>query len=438
MDFYARLYLRFWFWLLFPLCFAVSTIDTEGLPDTGLDTSNWVAGVLPPLEEMWTLNDMQIAAKNVIAKRHYGEFFTRIVETWSLSDLSPLFIAYYRTGALDEITYQANLNIWKSVRLNGYSFRDVSDVDLSTSILGYNFSAPFFIAPAADAGHTNQSAELSLATAAGKTGILYVPSIYATKSLEEIAKVSLDGQVMFHQEYVWSNRSWLVDELKRFEDAGYKAIFLTIDNTGIDSIRSRSLRFTGAPGYSPTHSATFDLVALAEIQNLTSLPIVPKGIKTASDARICLELGFPAIYVSNHGGRTLDGAPTAVEILLDIRRNAPEVFERMEVYADGGVRRGNHVIILLALGARAVGLGRSSMFANVWGEDGVLRMIGILRTELETTMQLMGESKVRNINSSYVNTKLVDALLQDSEVQVVTVLNNLYGMGYQPLTLQLE
>ncbi len=154
---------------------------------------------------------------------------------------------------------------------------------------------------------------------------------------------------------------------------------------------------------SPTHSATFDLVALAEIQNLTSLPIVPKGIKTAADARICLELGFPAIYVSNHGGRTLDGAPTAVEILLDIRRNAPEVFERMEVYVDGGVRRGNHVIILLALGARAVGLGRSPIFANVWGEEGVLRMIEILKAELETTMQLMGESKVRNINSSYVS-----------------------------------
>ncbi|KAK0188614.1 FMN-dependent alpha-hydroxy acid dehydrogenase [Armillaria mellea] len=372
MNLYARLSPWFWFWLLFPQCFAVNIIDTEGLPDTGLDTSGWVAGELPSLEEMWTLNDMQIAAKNVIPKRHY---------------------AYYRTGALDEITYQANLNIWKSVRLNGYSFRDVSDVDLS---------------------------------------------IYATKSLEKIAKVSLDGQIMFHQEYVWSNRSRLINELKRFEDADYKAVFLTIDNPGIEGIRSRSLRFTGAPGYSPTHSATFDLAALAEIQNLTSLPIVPKGIKTAADARICLELGFPAIYVSNHGGRTLDGAPTAVEILLDIRRNAPEVFERMEVYADGGVRRANHIIMLLALGARAVGLGRSPMFANVWGEEGVLRMIEILKAELETTMQLMGESKARNINSSYVNTKLVDALLQDSEVQVATTLNNMHGMSYHPLALQLE
>ncbi|KAK0202516.1 hypothetical protein DFS33DRAFT_1454779 [Desarmillaria ectypa] len=132
---HARLY--FCFWLVFPLCFAVN-IGTEGLPDTGLDTSDWVAGELPPLEETWSLNDMQIVAKNVIAKRHYGELF---------------------------------------------------------------------------------------------------PSIYAIKSLEEIASVSLDGQVMFQQEYVWSNRSRLVDELKRFEDSGYKAILLTVDNTAIDGIR---------------------------------------------------------------------------------------------------------------------------------------------------------------------------------------------------------
>ncbi|KAG7445024.1 FMN-dependent alpha-hydroxy acid dehydrogenase [Guyanagaster necrorhizus] len=376
-----------WFSLLFLFSFAVD-IDMEGLPDTGLDTTDWVDGELPPLDDMWSLNDMQIAAKNVIAKRYY---------------------ASYRTAALDEITYQANLNIWKNVRLNGYSFRDVSNIDVSTSILGYNFSLPFFIAPAANAGHANNSAELSLATAAGKAGILYVPSISSTKSLEEIANVALDDQVMFHQEYIWSNRSRLVDELQRIEAAGYKAIFLTVDNTGIDGIRTRSLRYTGESSESG-HSATFDLASLAEIRNLTSLPIVPKGIKTAADAQTCLDLGFPAIYVSNHGGRTLDGAPTAVEILLDIRRNAPEVFERMEVYADGGVRRGNHVITLLALGARAVGLGRSPIFANIWGEEGVSRMIEMLQTEFETTMQLMGESKVANINSSYINTKLVESV----------------------------
>jgi len=123
-----------------------------------------------------------------------------------------------------------------------------------------------------------------------------------------------------------------------------------------------------------------------------------------------MELGFPAVYISNHGGRVLDGAPTAVEILLDIRRNAPEVFENMEVYADGGVRRGNHIIMLLALGARAVGLGRSPMFANIYGEEGVGKMIDMLRTELVTELKLLGEPDIHNLDDSYVNTKLVEAM----------------------------
>jgi isopentenyl diphosphate isomerase/L-lactate dehydrogenase-like FMN-dependent dehydrogenase len=163
---------------------------------------------------------------------------------------------------------------------------------------------------------------------------------------------------MFHQEYVWSDQAKLKDEISRMEAAGFKAIFLTVDNTGINGIRTRQLRVSGLGG-DTGHSATFDFNALAAIQNMTKLPVVPKGIRSAADALQCLKLGFPAIYVTNHGGRTIDGAPTSVEILLDIRKNAPEVFEKMEVYADGGVRRGSDVIKLLALGARAVGLGRS-------------------------------------------------------------------------------
>ncbi|KAJ7866657.1 FMN-dependent alpha-hydroxy acid dehydrogenase [Mycena leptocephala] len=314
------------------------TIDMEGLPDTGLDTSNWTTGVLPPLEDIWDLNDMQIAAKNVLS----GKFY-----------------ASYRTAALNEYTYQANLGIYSKVKLNGFGFRDVSNLQTSTTILGYNFSQPFFIAPAADAGHANKSAEASLASAAGKAGILYAPSISSTLSIEKIAKAGLKDQVMFHQEYIWSNTSQVIDELDRIKAAGFKAIFLTVDNTGINGIRTRAMRYTA--GSDTGHAANFDLNSLAAFRNLTTLPI---------DALTCLHLGFPAIYVSNHGGRVLDGAPTSVEILMDIRKNAPEVFDGMEVYADGGVRRGTDAIILLALGARAVGLGRPPMFANIWGEAG--------------------------------------------------------------------
>ncbi|TFK47154.1 FMN-dependent alpha-hydroxy acid dehydrogenase [Heliocybe sulcata] len=372
---------------LAPLCSAAD-IDQEGLPDTGLNTSTWITGQLPSLDDIWDLNDIQIAAKNVLRPRYY---------------------ASYRTAALDEITYQANLNIWSQIRLNGYSFRNVSDINTRTEILGYNFTMPFFIAPAAQAGHANRSAELSLASAAGKAGILYVPSISSTKSIEEIAAAGLSNQTMFHQEYIWSNQSRVSDELQRMEQAGFKAIFLTVDNTGVNGIRTRSLRYTGAQDETG-HDASFDLNSLAGFRNLTTLPIVPKGIKTWQDAKTCLDLGFPAIYVSNHGGRVLDTAPTAVEVLLDIRKNAPEVFDKMEVYADGGVRRGTDVIKLLALGARAVGLGRTPMFANIWGEEGVTHMIQLLSTELQTSMQLMGANDVSQINSTYINTKLVESM----------------------------
>ncbi|KAJ7152685.1 FMN-dependent alpha-hydroxy acid dehydrogenase [Mycena crocata] len=360
------------------------TIDMEGLPDTGLDTSSWTEGVLPPLEDIWDLNDMQIAAKNVLS----GKFY-----------------ASYRTGALNEYTYQANLGIFSKVKLNGFGFRDVSNLKTSTTMLGFNFSQPFFIAPAANAGHANKSAEASLASAAGKAGILYVPSISSTLSIEKIAQAGVEGQVMFHQEYVWANASRNVDELDRIKAAGFKAIFLTVDNTGINGVRTRSMRYTESSDTG--HATNFDLNSLAAYRNLTSLPIVPKGIKTWQDALTCLHLGFPAIYVSNHGGRVLDGAPTAVEILLDIRKHAPEVFAGMEVYADGGMRRGTDALILLALGARAVGLGRSPMFANIWGEAGVSRMIDLFAQEMATSMRLMGVTNVANLNSSYINTNQI-------------------------------
>ncbi|KAF5387318.1 hypothetical protein D9757_005714 [Collybiopsis confluens] len=375
-----------WLTMIFSPCFSV-TIDREGLPDTGLSTASWVSGTLPPLNSMWELNDFQIAAKNTLAARWYGT-----------------------TASLDQVTYQANMNIWTKIRLNGYTFRDVSDVNLHTTILGYNFTVPFFIAPAAYAGHTSNSAELSLARAAGKIGALYVPSIDSTKTIEEIAEAGLANQVMFHQEYVWSNRTLLRDDLRRIEDAGYKAIFLTVDNTGVNGIRIQAMRETGSLDSDSGHDASFSAAALSDIQKLTSLPIVPKGIKTAADAKTCLDLGFKAIYVSNHGGRVLDNAPTAVEVLLDIHRQYPEVFEKMEVYADGGVRNANHIITLLALGARAVGLGRSPMYANIYGEDGVNRMFTLLRAELESSLKLLGEANIHQLrgDTSYVNTKQVE------------------------------
>ncbi|TIA27873.1 FMN-dependent alpha-hydroxy acid dehydrogenase [Aureobasidium pullulans] len=192
------------------------------------------------------------------------------------------------------------------------------------------------------------------------------------------------------------------------EAAGFKAIFLTVDNTGVNGIRDRYLRFSA--GGDAGHSATFTIESLKQLRNMTSLPIVPKGVKTAHDVKLCADLGFPAVYISNHGGRVVDMAPTAVEVLLDVRRLYPEVFDQIEIYADGGVRRASHIITLLALGVRAVGLGRSPMYANVYGEEGVSKLLSIIKKELTTELALIGEANSNNVrgNASFVNTRRVE------------------------------
>ena len=245
--------------------------------------------------------------------------------------------------------------------------------------MGYNFSAPYFIAPAANLNVSNSGTEASLVRAAGSAGILYVPSIGAKLSIETIAATAAPGQVMFHQEYTWANTTQLQNEVRRIEASGFKAIFLAIDNTGTAGIRDRSQRLNS--GSDSGHSLNFTVESLNQLRNWTSLPIVLKGVKSARDVKLCVDLGFDAVYISNHGGRVLDGAPTAIEVLLDLHANYPEVFDQIEIYADGGVRRGTHVLALLALGVRAVGLGRSPVFSNIYGQEGVEKMLNILRTE---------------------------------------------------------
>ena len=395
------------FALSLALCAATTLavqIDTEGLPDTGLDTSALTTGTLPPIEDLVDANDFQIAAKNVLSDKNY---------------------AYYRTAALDEITYNANMRDWDKIRLNGFSFTDVSNINTKTSILGHQFDAPFFIAPAAKAGYASNGAETNLAKAAGAANLLYVPSISSSQSIEEIGKAAVSGQVMFHQEYIWSDTAKLQDELTRMEKAGFKAIFLTVDNTvramdlqamkhrlierqGVNGIRDRYLRFSA--GGDAGHSSSFTIDALNKLRNMTSLPIVPKGVKTAHDVKLCADLGFPAVYISNHGGRVVDLAPTAVEVLLDVHRLYPEVFDKIEIYADGGVRRASHIITLLALGARAVGLGRAPMYANVYGQQGVSKLLDIIKKELTTELALIGEADSNNVrgNRTFVNTRRVE------------------------------
>lgn len=184
--------------------------------------------------------------------------------------------------------------------------------------------------------------------------------MYASKSIEEIAtgksNNTLNGpQVIFQQIYTNGNLSVTWENIRRAERTGAKAIVWTIDAPG-DSVRHRAARYDTTNANSVSSALTWDIYD--QMKNQTNLPIILKGITTADEALLAVEKGAKAIYISNHGGRQLDHTPGPLEIAYEIYRNAPEVFQKVDVIADSGVRYGNDVLKLLALGVKAVGMGR--------------------------------------------------------------------------------
>jgi isopentenyl diphosphate isomerase/L-lactate dehydrogenase-like FMN-dependent dehydrogenase len=137
---------------------------------------------------------------------------------------------------------------------------------------------------------------------------------------------------------------------------------------------------------------------------MTDLPIIVKGIMSVRDAKLAVKHKVPAIVLSNHGGRQLDGAPSALEVALDIYKKAPEVFKKTEVFADGGVRYGTDVLKLLALGVKAVGVGRPFMYSNIFGQEGVERTIELLKREIAVDAANLGLGDLKEIDADYVST----------------------------------
>ncbi|KAF2763354.1 FMN-dependent alpha-hydroxy acid dehydrogenase [Pseudovirgaria hyperparasitica] len=352
-------------------------------PDTGFDPFIPGGGGLTPLNEIFSLADFDASARSYMSLRNYS---------------------YYRNGAAGEWSYRNNLEAFGRIRLRPRSLVDITHVEesLPTSILGYNFSAPFFIAPAGRAGYGNPDAEKGLLRAGEAANVLYIPSFGATLPLEDIVAFKSPGNeyTTFQQLYIDNNDTNVQSSLRRIENAGQKAIILTIDSPG-DGARSRAERY--GVGSADTGLTLLTWERFSKILNMTSLPIVLKGITTVEDARMAVSSGASAIYLSNHGGRQLDFSPSGFEVALEIHKQAPEIFDQIDVWADGGVRYGTDVLKLLALGVKAVGLARPFMYANCYGEDGVARAIDLLRTELINDSANLGLGDIKSINSSYLS-----------------------------------
>ncbi|KAJ5438129.1 uncharacterized protein N7458_009127, partial [Penicillium daleae] len=338
-------------------------------------------------------------------------------------NLPPAAFAFIKTGSEDEHAAKWNRDSWKIIRFRPRVLRPIDKVDISRSMLGTKFAAPFFICPAGGAKLAHSQADLCLTKAAGRHHILHWVCNNSHMSQKDMSDARARDQTTFWQIYVRSDLDITTQEVKQAINLGYKGFALTVDAVRAGK-RERDLRvtyaqrekdgmrvndddededFAGEPSVGrPAVEPSLDWVsAMKWLRGITELPIAIKGIQCWEDAVLCMEHGAHP-WLSNHGGRQLDSAPSAVETLVSMRQHCPEVFEKCEVIVDGGITRGSDIVKALALGAKGVGLGRAFLYSVAFGEAGANKAIRILKNEIETTMALLGITSLNQLNTSYV------------------------------------
>jgi isopentenyl diphosphate isomerase/L-lactate dehydrogenase-like FMN-dependent dehydrogenase len=333
-------------------------------------------------------------------------------------DAGPL--GYFAGGATDERTLADNEAAFARRHLLPRVLVDVSAVSTATTVLGTEIALPVIVAPVALQRMAHPDGEPGMARAAAAAGTVMCVSTLATATAREVAGHAPDAPRWF-QLYVLRDRGVTHALIDEAVDCGYQALVLTVDAPRAGR-RERDLRTGFAvpagidmPGVSAAagHSAGLtpadffslvdasltwkDLEALVEA---VDVPVIVKGIHAAADARLALQHGAAAVIVSNHGGRQLDGVPAGIDLLEDV---VQEVGGETEVLVDGGVRRGTDVLKALALGARAVLVGRPMLWGLAWdGEAGARWVLDTLRTELELDLMLLGAPSPAHVARHHV------------------------------------
>lgn len=331
---------------------------------------------------------------------------------------------YYAGGAHDEITLRENHAAYDRLRLRYRVLCDISDRDLTATVLGHDLSMPIIVAPTAFHRLAHPDGECATARAAGKASTVMILSTLSTSSIEEVT-ASSTGPVWF-QLYVYRDREATRNLVERAEAAGCSAIVLTVD-AQVWGVRERDVRngFTLPPALSVKNLGgsgkgnfpevpgsglaayvndlfdhSLNWLDLDWLCSLTDLPVLVKGIVRGDDARLAADHGAAGIIVSNHGGRQLDTAPATIDVLPEI---AEAVDGRSEILLDGGIRRGTDVLKALAFGAKAVAVGRPILWGLAAdGEAGVRHVLDLLRDELDLAMALCGCASLNDVRQDLV------------------------------------
>ncbi|HEX2203277.1 MAG TPA: alpha-hydroxy acid oxidase [Longimicrobium sp.] len=357
----------------------------------------------PPPAEPQTLEAYEAAARAVLPRPAYD---------------------YYAGGAEDEATLRGNRAAYGRFWLRPRVLVDVGSVDLSVELLGERLSMPVLLAPTAFQRMAHPDGECASARAARAAGTLLVCSTLSTCTVEETCAAA-PGPAWF-QLYVYRDREITRDMVRRAEAAGCTALVLTVTMPvlgrrerdvrngfrlpdGVEMANFRGLRHAAFPDargsrFEAFVNAEFDRTlgweAVEWLRSVTRLPVLLKGVVTPEDAALAVAHGADGVIVSNHGGRQLDGAePT----LFALPRVAEAVDGRVPVLMDGGIRRGTDVAKALALGARAVLVGRPYLWGlAAGGQAGVERVLALLRAELERALALLGRPTVAAVDRSAV------------------------------------
>ncbi|MFM7536341.1 MAG: alpha-hydroxy-acid oxidizing protein [Acidimicrobiales bacterium] len=352
---------------------------------------------------------------------------------------------YTDGGAESEVSMRRARAAFEQVVFHPRVLRDVSRVDPSTTVLGRPVPFPLVLAPTGFTRLMHTDGEIAVARAAQRAGVPYALSTVGTTAPEELA-AAVPGVRRWFQLYVWKDRARSRELLARVRASGFDALVLTVDvpvagarwrdvrngmtlppaltmRTVLDAARRPAWWFDffttappsfatlGGPGGSPAEliNSTFDpsvtLDDIAWLRDEWDGPVLVKGIQTVADAQAVVDLGVDGIVVSNHGGRQLDRTVAPIELLAPV---VDAVGTRCEVLVDGGVRSGADVAAAVALGARAVLVGRPYLYGLMAaGEDGVARAVEILQTGFVRTMQLLGVTEVAALDRSLVELRKV-------------------------------
>ncbi|KAK4247403.1 cytochrome b5-like protein [Corynascus novoguineensis] len=389
----------------------------------------------PRLDTLLNLDEIEAAATKQVSKK-----------CW----------AYYFSAADDLYSKTLNNLAYRNILLRPRVFVDVTRADTSTTLLGHRVSTPLYVSPAAMARLAHPDGEAGIARGISRFGAMQLVSHNASMTPEQIVADAAPGQIFGWQLYVQTNRAKSEAMLARIAKMPehYKCVVLTLDapvpskreHDERAGIEARLLIESSKPpaaeekgknnsnnkpdsnsgvGQQLFFGTAADLTwetTLPWLAKHTSLPIVLKGIQTHEDAYLAAQYArrhpgtIRAVILSNHGGRSLDTAPPAVHTLLEIRKYCPEVFDTIEVWVDGGVRRGTDVVKALCLGAKAVGVGRAALWGlGAGGWKGVERTFEILQGEILTCMKMMGAKDISELGPRFINTRMVERDIFDGD-----------------------